>query len=194
MDFMAGPLAYSMPYDIGGHWAEDIIKKYMSRRIIAGYDDGSFKPDRFVTRSEFVTIINNYFNLTVTAEIEFTDVPENTWYRAEIQKAVKAGYLSGYEDKSFRADAYITRQEAAVAISRIMRFEPPPGDINEAQFNDGQDIPLWSKDAVLALFENGILKGYPDHYIRCTDNLRRAEVLSILDNITVYIHNNTPND
>lgn len=194
MDFMAGPSAYTMPNDIEGHWAEDIIKKYMGRRIIAGYDDGSFKPDRAITRVEFVTILNNYFNLTATAEIEYTDVPENTWYRTEIQKAVKAGYLSGYEDNNFRANEYITRQEAAVAISRIIRFEPPAEDINEAQFNDGQDIPLWSKDAVFALISSGILKGYPDNYIRYKGNLTRAEMLSILDNITEYIHNNTPID
>jgi hypothetical protein len=140
--------------------------------IINGYQDGSFKPDRAVTRAEFISIINHYFNLTATAEIDFSDVPANVWYRTEIQKAVKAGYIADNHSGSFNADQSVTRQEAAVMIAKLMRFD--------------------SRNSVTSLVKNGILKGYSDNRIRPQENLTRAELLVMLDNITAFIDRNTP--
>ena len=190
-DFLTSTSAHELPNDINGHWAENNIKKYVEKGIITGYEDGSFKPDNAVTRAEFVTIINKYFYLTAATEIDFTDVPGNAWYKTEIQKAMKEGYISGYNDNSFRANEYVTRQEASVIVAKMMKFELSEEGNEAAQFHDGEDIPSWSLDSVNALIRHGILKGYPDNCIRYQGNLLRAEVLSMLDNITVYINQNT---
>jgi hypothetical protein len=185
-DLLSSSSAHELPNDINGHWAENNIKKYIEKGIITGYNDGSFKPDQAVTRAEFVTIINKYFNFTALADIDFTDVPENEWYKVEIQRAVKEGYISGYEDNSFRADEYVTRQEAAEIITKILKLELSDEGNEAAQFNDGKDIPSWSMDSINTLVRLGTLKGYPDNFIRYQGTLTRAEVLSILDKITEY--------
>lgn len=166
--------AAKLPYDVDGHWAVKDINKYLEKGIINGFPDGSFKPDRAVTRAEFITIINQYFNLTATAEIDFSDVPASVWYRAEIQKAVKAGYIAGSDNGSFRANESVTRQEASEMVAKLMRFD-------------------FSADSVNALVRNGILKGYPDNSIRPQEKLTRAELLAVLDNITAYIDRKAPN-
>ncbi len=45
-------------WDIKGHWAEDDIRSLYEKGILSGYEDGSFKPDNFVTRAELARIIN----------------------------------------------------------------------------------------------------------------------------------------
>jgi Lysophospholipase L1 and related esterases len=183
---------YESPGDIVGHWAEKNIKSYMEKGIIKGYSDGSFQPNHAVTRAEFVTIINRFFRLTAKADIQFIDVPENAWYKTELETAVKEGYVADNKGVSFRADEPVTRQEAAVIIAKKMSFDLSEVGDEAAQFQDGGDIPSWSLSSVNALLRNDILKGYPDGSLGCQRNLTRAEVLTLLDNITAYINNNAP--
>lgn len=105
--------------DIDGHWSEQYVEYGVEHGYINGYPDGSFKPDASVTRAEFATMLNSAVGITQKAEISFFDVEENDWFYPEIQKAVYAGYVAGYEDGSFLAQNNITRQEAAVILSRI---------------------------------------------------------------------------
>ena len=185
-DMMRDPA--KKPNDIQGHWAEEYILKYMENGIVRGYEDGSFKPNNPITRAEFITILNNYLNLEETADIRFTDVPENAWYKAEIQKAVKEGFVSGYEDGTFRPEQYVTRQEAAVVIATIMKSSLKIGGNELIRFTDGGEVPFWSVDSLNALVINGIFHGYPDNTIRYKGNLTRAEVLSILEHMEGLNH------
>lgn len=190
-DFLTRVSVYETPNDISGHWAENDIKKYVEQGIVTGYEDGSFKPERSVTRAEFVTMINKYFRLSAMTDINFTDVPKNAWYKQELQKAVKEGYIAGYENK-FRPDDRVTRQEAAVIVSKKMKFELSEQGNEAAQFNDGTEIPSWSRSSVNAAIQRGILKGYPDNQLGYLRSLTRAEALSLLDNIAAYIDGNAP--
>ena len=49
--------------DISGHWAEKTINKWKSQGIIAGYPDGTFQPDQYVTRAELAKIVALAFDL-----------------------------------------------------------------------------------------------------------------------------------
>ena len=44
--------------DLYGHWAQAEIESLIESGVVQGYPDGSFQPDRLVTRAEFVTILN----------------------------------------------------------------------------------------------------------------------------------------
>ena len=43
------------------HWCQDVIEKFVSKKWVAGYDDGLFRPDSLVTRAEFTTMVVNIF-------------------------------------------------------------------------------------------------------------------------------------
>ena len=178
--------------DIKGHWAENMIRNYSQKEIITGFGDGSFQPDRAVTRAEFITIINRYFKLTDLAEIHFADVPEDAWYQKEIQIAVKAGYIAGRDGSCFRASKKVTRQEAAVIIAKKMDFKVSKTEHLTADFLDGDRIPSWSLGPMDALLERDIMRGYPDKRIRYEGYLTRAEVMALLDNLTIYIDKQNP--
>jgi len=82
--------------DIGGHWAEDTIAKWVEQGLISGYTDGTFRPDNSITRAEFMALVNRAFGFNKKAAIGFFDVSATDWFYDEIAKAVKAGYISGY--------------------------------------------------------------------------------------------------
>jgi len=47
--------------DIKNHWCQDVYRKIVSKKWVAGYDDGLFRPDSLVTRAEFTTMVVNIF-------------------------------------------------------------------------------------------------------------------------------------
>jgi len=56
----------------------------------------------FLPFAEWVTLVNRVFNLQEKAQISFTDVSETGAYYNDIQKATAAGYVTGYDDGTFR--------------------------------------------------------------------------------------------
>ena len=140
--------------DIDNHWSKDFVNYGVEKGYISGYPDQTFKPDNSVTRAEFSTMLNRALGITRTAEISFFDVEKNEWYYPEIQKAVYAGYVSGYENGAFLAGNLITRQEAAVILSRVATR--PEAEADLSGFGDADDIADWAEDA----FEFACSKGY----------------------------------
>lgn len=102
-------------------WAKNSINELAAAEVISGYPDGTFKPDNQVTRAEFVTMLMRI----IDAEGEVTNYTDTQGHWAEkyIAKANEYGYISGYEDGSFRPDAYITRAEANVIMSKVFLFD-----------------------------------------------------------------------
>lgn len=174
-------LSFAMLQDTQSHWAKPQIEKYTGMGVIVGYSDNTFRPDNFITRAEFVTILNKYFGFDELAEIGFLDVPENAWYRAQIQKAVMQGYIRGYDDNRFRPDEYITRNDAAVIVAKLLDVELLTENNEVKIFSDWSKIPAWSLKYVNAIVKHGLMKGYPDNTIRVDQNLTRAEALMLLD-------------
>ena len=82
---MSPMIAFS---DIEGHWAEDDIVKFFNKGYIHGYPDGTFKPDKNITRAEAVTIINNIINAAEKESTVSDDVNEAHWAYSEIKKAI----------------------------------------------------------------------------------------------------------
>ena len=163
--------------DIDGHWAKDQILDFISKGYISGYpEDNTFRPENSITRAEFVKIVNKVFDFKEAGAQDFTDVSKDKWYYNEISIGVKAGYIKGYETGEFKPENPITREEACVAISRIMNLQ---GD-GKLEFKDNEQISSWAKDAVDALNDNEIIKGKPENMFAPKANINRAESVTIL--------------
>lgn len=96
--------AFAAASDINGHWAEATIAKWQSVGKIGGYEDGTFKPDKTITRAEFVRLLNTATatSFTSSANISFSDVKESDWFFADVAKAVGSKITSGFEDGTFQ--------------------------------------------------------------------------------------------
>ncbi len=179
--------------DISDHWAKSYIEKAVQKGFVKGYPDGTFLPEKAVSRAEFIKMVNSAIGNTGKASINFTDVPSNEWFYSDICKAVSASYVSGYTDGSFLPNASISRQEAAVIISRII-----PGDsksANLSKYKDYSSISDWAKDSLSVVCGNGYMGAYDDGLLHPADKLTRAQtakiICEILDNETIITSNTT---
>ena len=94
----SGAVAYgaSVPKDVQNHWAKSFVVTAIEKKIVSGYDDGTFRPDKAVTRAEFSHMLNAALGNSVTTNISFSDVKSSDWYYSAVQKAVAAGYWPLY--------------------------------------------------------------------------------------------------
>jgi len=163
--------------DTGSHWAKDKIESWAEKGYVSGYQDGSFKPDQNITRAEFMVIVNKAFGFTKTAPIDFSDVKDGAWYYDTIAAAKAAGYISGDPAGTMRPDDPITREEAASIIMRLKNLTA--NEAAASQFTDAALI-TWSKGAVGAVADAGIMKGYPDGSFQPKKFITRAEAIVAL--------------
>ncbi|WFA08267.1 S-layer homology domain-containing protein [Tissierella sp. Yu-01] len=92
--------------DIDGHWADSYINSSALKGWVNGYPDGSFKPDQYITRAEFVTLVNNVLERKVHKENilpeakKFPDLPDTMWYYEAMMEAINSHHYTRLEDKS----------------------------------------------------------------------------------------------
>ena len=91
--------------------------------IIAGYPDGTFRPNAPITRAEFAAIATRFDNNGDKTPVSFTDIIGH-WAEGEITVAANHGWVSGYGDNTFRPQNQITRAETMSLVNRVLKRLP----------------------------------------------------------------------
>lgn len=99
-------------------WYNETVSTLANAGVLAGYEDGSFRPDAPITRAEYAAIATRFDDLAAGTS-SFTDISGH-WAEAAINAAYSAGWVGGYEDGTFRPDQNITRAEAMALINRVL--------------------------------------------------------------------------
>ena len=117
----SAPANYSTKFSdvLAYDWFCDSVMKLSNKDIIKGYPDGTFKPNKSITRAEFAVIASKYIKNPKAADETFSDVPMNHWAKDAIAKVKAEGWISGYTDGTFKPDAPITRAEAVSIVNRM---------------------------------------------------------------------------
>ncbi len=172
--------------DLGGHWSEDSIKELISENVINGYDDGTFRPDEFISREQTAKIADTYFNKLLVdknLDINLADI-HSRWSEKHIKKLVSAGIVTGYPDGTFVPDGYINRSEVAAIAYKALKN-------TDKYVNRGIDVNLndisgnWAEENIKALVQMGVIKGYNDGSFKPDNFVTRAEVASIFNKMNV---------
>lgn len=165
--------------DIEGHWAKEWINNAVNIGFVSGYEDGTFKPNRTVTRAEFSTLLNNAMKIGISQEISFSDVSANDWFYKEVQKSLAAGFFSGYDDKTFKPNNPIKREEVAKVVAGAITTGNVDGE-GASLLNDYNNIQEWAKVSVDTVYNKGYILGYPDKTYMPAKPLTRAEAVKII--------------
>jgi hypothetical protein len=173
------PPAAKLPADIIGHWAKDSIAKLVQAGIVSGYPDGTFQPDKTVTRAEFTVMLVKALKLESKSGTVFAD-STNHWAKDSISTAAAHGIISGYDQNSFDPNDNITREQAAVIIARAAKLQT---DDQKLSFSDAQQISPWALSSITAAVSKSYLGGYPDNSFRPQGKLTRAEAAAIISKL-----------
>ncbi|MEG1867865.1 MAG: S-layer homology domain-containing protein [Clostridiales bacterium] len=189
MLFAATPISAEMIVfsDITGHWAEDNIYYMADKGILNGYTDGTFLPDNQITRGEFVTILAKDAAKDGKIDLkqfnypsQFKDVNSH-WAKAAINWASSVKVVEGYENKTFKPNAKITREELATMLNRhISLVTKLPPKNQKDPFNDDKSISSWAKDAVYNMQISGVINGKENHMFAPKTSATRGETATMV--------------
>ncbi len=173
--------------DVGSdYWASPFIQALAARNVIAGFPDGTFKPDQPVTRAEFAAMIQKAFNVNPVRQLNaggFSDVPPNYWAAGAIQKAYETGFMSGYPGNVFRPQQQIPKVQAIVALTSGLGLNNSSAspDILNTYYADASSIPNYAVNNVVAATQANLVVNYPDvKTLNPTGALTRADAAAIL--------------
>ncbi|MBP1992189.1 glycoside hydrolase domain-containing protein [Paenibacillus eucommiae] len=176
---------FVQPADIAGHFAEAAILQLISEGVINGYSDGTFKPEKPVTRAEFTKLLAKALKLSdkdVSSSVAFADQAEiPDWAQESVALAVQAGFITGYEDGSFRPNAQITRAEIVAMIVRASGL--PLVTDTATSFSDDGRIPAWAKAFVVTAVKHDIVHGRDGNRFAANETASRAEAAVLLTNL-----------
>ncbi len=177
------------------HWGKPWIDKAIRAGIVVGYTDQTFRPDQAVTRQELIVMLTKVLKPSMSKHNQdpeqdqgmgtgqkqiFNDNKEiGNWAEEAVERAIQAGWISGYSDGSFRPSNGISRAELAAVLTRAAKLGSPAAVNPLSQFGDADQIPGWAKDYVSAVVANGLLKGKGMGKFAPIDIVTRAEAAVI---------------
>lgn len=145
--------------------------------FLSGYANGTFKPDRNMTRAEVTTMFARLLTEKMAADQTysntFSDVAKSHWAANYIGYMQQFGIITGYADGSFRPDASVTRAEFAAIASRFERLTEGTKSFS--------DVPSshWAAKYINFAATRGWVNGYADGTFRPNNSITRAEVAAV---------------
>ena len=145
--------------------------------FLSGYANGTFEPDRNMTRAEVTTMFARLLTEKMAADQTysntFSDVAKSHWAANYIGYMQQFGIITGYADGSFRPDTSVTRAEFAAIASRFERLTEGTKSFS--------DVPSshWAAKYINFAATRGWVNGYADGTFRPNNSITRAEVAAV---------------
>lgn len=175
--------------DVKNHANKAAIEALASRGIINGMGQGTFMPNKTMTRAEFAAIVTRALGLTAKDTKVFSDVPSSKWYAGYIGTANSSGIVNGVGSGKFNPDGTITRQEAAAMVARAAKLcgldtSMDAASVKDmlAQFGDYRSVASWAKEPMAFCYSVNILD-QSDLNIEPTKVILRCEIAQMLYNM-----------
>ena len=181
----ATPLVFD---DINSHILKGDIDFVTARGIMKGTDNGKFEPDTPISRAMVVeTLMRISEDKSITSPATFNDVKENDWYYNSVSWAAANNIVLGDDNNNFKPNELVSKQELALILQRFLKLRGITLDkITEYAYSD--EIPEWSKDAVKAMVEVGLITG--ETTLNPTGEVTRAELARALRIIIEWVEAN----
>ena len=150
--------------DIHGLAEADAILALAHRGIVNGVGNGRFDPSAHFTRAQFCAMAQRALTLPTAPGQHFSDVPAGQWYTDSVNAAFAFGAVQGVGNGKFDPNRVITRQEAAVLVSRLAAVCGRNTQMNDlavrnvlSAFGDYRACADWATQGLAFCYANGIL-------------------------------------
>lgn len=101
-------------------WYATAVNTLASLGLVEGVGNNEFAPDRAITRAEFTVIAMRFTNGDVSGENIFSDISANDWFYDQVVGSIQYGWITGYEDGTFRPNTTIARAEVTTIVNRML--------------------------------------------------------------------------
>jgi hypothetical protein len=128
--------------DLNSHWAKNYIATAGAHEVITGYPDGTFKPDRSISRAEILTMITRAVKLAEKAEAtdiwlpSFIDVNSKHWAFKNVEAANQLGILPSYIGTELKPGEFVTRAETAYLVNSLRKLQIMEGVVAAVDTQD----------------------------------------------------------
>lgn len=173
LDWIGGVTGIVTFSDLVGTPHADAIIAIAERGLTSGRGDGTFGPDRPITRAQMASVLTRALGLP-PVEADFADVPADHPHNASIGAVVAAGITSGRADGTFGPDAPVTRGQMATFLLRALDLEPVPADVADV------DISHPHYHSIGAIMQAGISTGRADGTFAPSQVVTRGQIASFL--------------
>ncbi|MHB8841895.1 MAG: S-layer homology domain-containing protein [Candidatus Aquicultor sp.] len=156
-------------------WYKEHVSKLVTRKVLGGYPDGTFRPGKAVSRVEFAKMIclAMGWDLANPAKPSFSDVSKQSWEYSYVETAKAHGAISGYPNGTFAPGRSITRAEIASILAKALKLSGGTStliDINTS----------WAKGYVNSCVKAGLISGYPNRTFKPNGYATRAEAAKLI--------------
>ncbi|MBQ6684547.1 MAG: S-layer homology domain-containing protein, partial [Firmicutes bacterium] len=112
------------PSDVAGMSCEEAVSVLIELGVVEGYKDGSYKPERTVTRAEMATLIIKALGLNdyAVGKSDFADMAGH-WADPYVAYATSLGFIAGYTDGSFRPDETVSYDQAITMVVQALGYK-----------------------------------------------------------------------
>ena len=175
----------SFPDVPAGKWYKQVVQRAASLGLIAGFSDGTFGPDRNITRGQVAVILWRMAGQPKAGSgaKSFPDVKGGAYYYAAVRWASGAGVVNGNSDGTFRPNDNVTREQLAVMLSNYARrvggLKVTGSKADYASMKDASKVASYAQQAVGWCFRNKILSGSNGNVLP-QGNATRAQAAKML--------------
>ena len=175
--------------DTAEYWGADYCDYLYDHNISRGYTDGTFRPDRLLTRLDFSVMLYNTLKLDPAkyagVSVPFADlskIPESAL--PAVRALYAEGIVTGTQGKDgklyLNPDGNLTRAQAAAMIGRS---QDKGYALASLTFTDAGKIPSYAAFYIQTMAAQGIISGYADGTFRPGSNITRGQMAKILYNL-----------
>ena len=177
------------------YWAYEYIERLAFQGIINGYDDGTYLPEKQVTRAEWATMLSNTVvkNNSPNDVTLADDLDEEAWWTPYLRNVYsyfppKKEILNGVEILLYRPDEFATREDVTASVIRVLEYNLDNADLPLLySFSDYDAIDQNNRAYIALAIEKGIINGFEDKTFRGKEPLTRSQAATILTKaITLY--------
>ena len=169
-------------------WAKPALQTMLDKNIFAGYEDNTIRPNDNATREEVIKIlVSTFFTVDNGAVSSFSDVEAGSWYYPFVATGEAKGITKGMGDGTFGVGQNVTRQDFAVMIYNYLLDQGYAVNTTPYEFVDNDAIADYARDAIYALKNADIIKGYEDKTVAPEGSATRAEIAQMVANLIVLL-------
>ena len=168
------------------HWAYASISELTDKNVISGYTDGSFKPEKTVSRAEWskmLVVASGKQPITLENNKSYAvDYNSNDWYYGYINSVIS--FMNFYNDGGnyyFKPNQSASREDVTVSLVKLKGYNIDNVDYSYiSKFKDSNSVSNDLKKYIAVAIEKGLITGFEDNTFRGQDTLTRAEAATLL--------------